>query len=384
MSRFSLTRLWGELPVELRQEYRKFYLKQDVKQARITMMVMMIPLVCSGILDYLLLGLGPRFMVSLLGRGVFLSYTAFVILRLRKTESIKYYDVSTFIWLLTGSIFLIIGGALRPAAYSGHTIVYIVMLVFMYFGVPNRLNYWAIAGSFYTACMLFAVIFMKDSANPSEIMDTSLALLVVTAAGIFINHRIYSYKRSHFMAYRQVAELASRDGLTGIINRRVFLEHAEKEMTRFQRYEKPFCMVIMDMDEFKCINDTHGHLEGDGVLRKYAMLVNSEIRKSDIFGRIGGEEFCLILPETSREEAVEIAYRIGRKCEGADIHTSEGAPVKFSVSTGVAEIQAGDTTIDQLMRRADIAMYQAKQKGHSGLVKSDMRMVEGGRVDLMN
>jgi len=367
--------MWGDIPGELKQEYRKYYLKQDIKQARITMMVMFIPVVCSGFLDFFLLGPGLRLILSILGRCLFFSYTLFLIVKLNKTESIKFYDTSTLIWLIAGSAFLLIGGALRPATYSGHTIVYIVMLVFMYFGIPNRLSFWAVAGSICTLFILFTLVFIKDSTGISEIMDSSLALLAVTAAGIFINYRIYSYKRSHFMAYHRVSELASRDSLTGILNRRAFLERAENEMKRFQRYVKPFCIILMDLDEFKSINDTYGHLEGDAVLKKFTTMVSSEIRKSDSFGRIGGEEFCIILPGTTQEEAREIAWRIGRKCAEAGIHSCEGIPVSFSVSTGIAEAGPNDS-IDSMMHRADMAMYEAKKAGQNGLVEADARLLK--------
>jgi len=149
----------------------------------------------------------------------------------------------------------------------------------------------------------------------------------------------------------------------------MFIELTEKELIRQKRYNDPFTLLIIDIDEFKKVNDTYGHLEGDEVLKRFVDLVNSQIRKSDLFGRIGGEEFCVLLIKTSLKEAAEIAARIHKKCREIEIVTRNGKTVKFTVSTGITQVQKTDVNLDQIMRRADIALYRAKEGGRDRLEK---------------
>jgi diguanylate cyclase (GGDEF)-like protein len=369
MSKFSLSEAWVKVPPGLKEAYRQLYFQQDLKQARILMMILILPLISSSVLDYFLLGLGPRFYFSALGRLLFLAITTYLILtRLRHAQNARCYDLAVMAWLGIGGVFQFIGAFLRPADYSGNTIVFIVIIVFLYFGLPTRLVYWIITGAAYSFGILFVMLFLKDSTGPAEILDTVLALVVISTGGLLINRRIYGYKRNHFMAFQRINELASRDSLTGALNRRALLEQAEKEMTRFKRYSKPFCLFITDLDNFKRINDTHGHLEGDAVLQKYVSLVHSEIRSSDFFGRIGGEEFCWVLPETSAEDAIQIARRISNKCAALDLRSRNGDKIALSVSTGVSQAHNRDASIDMVISRADEALYRAKQEGHNGQV----------------
>jgi diguanylate cyclase (GGDEF)-like protein len=381
MSKFNLSRAWVKLPPGLEDAYRQFYFKLDLKQARTTLMVMTLPILSPALLDYILLGLGPRFFLSAFGRLLFLAYTFHLYLKLAHVRNVRSYDRNILTWLVIGGICLVIGIFLRPAGYSGNTIVFIVMIIFLYFGLPTRFIYWISIGTAYSVSILFTVLFLKEFSDPAEIMDTVLALLVVAAGGLFINRRIDNYKRNHFLAFQRIDDLASRDSLTGVLNRRVFLEQAEKEMVRFKRYGKPFCLLISDMDEFKKINDTHGHLEGDAVLQKYVSLVNSEVRSSDFFGRIGGEEFCMVLPETTAEDAVQIAARISHKCAALDLHSRAGNKIAFSVSTGISQVQTDDSSIDLVISRADEALYRAKKEGHNGQVHSNFESLPVLKVE---
>jgi diguanylate cyclase (GGDEF)-like protein len=372
MSKFSLSGAWVKIPPGLKEAYRQFYFKQDLKQARITLMILIPPLFSFLWLDYLLLGTSTGFCLSAFGRLLFLALTIYLLLtRLRHIQNPRSYDLFVLAWLGIGGVFQLIGAFLRPADYSGNTVVFIVIIIFLYFGLPTRLVYWIIIGAAYSFVMLFALLFLKDSTGPAEILDTVLALVAVSAGGLFINRRIYGYKRDNFLAFQRINELASRDSLTGALNRRALLEQAEKEMTRFKRYGKPFCLFITDLDNFKRINDNHGHLEGDAVLKQYVSLVNSEIRSSDFFGRIGGEEFCMVLPETTAEDAVQIAMRISHKCAALDLRSREGDKVALSVSTGVSQVNSLDTSIDMVISRADEALYRAKMEGHNGQVHAN-------------
>ena len=163
-------------------------------------------------------------------------------------------------------------------------------------------------------------------------------------------------------ALAELEKLATTDPLTGIANRRHLLTLGEREFSRVCRYDRPFSILMLDLDRFKNINDTYGHAIGDEVLKKMAEVTLSVLRTVDYFGRFGGEEFVILLPETNMKDAIEVAERIGHKIAAMQfIHLEQ--TINITTSIGVATYQIGDTTIDNILRRADEALYQAKRLG---------------------
>ena len=155
------------------------------------------------------------------------------------------------------------------------------------------------------------------------------------------------------------------DSLTGLCSRRRWFELASTEFTRYQRYGRPLAFLMADLDLFKRINDTFGHDMGDEVLRQFAFVVRAACRQADLTGRVGGEEFAIMLPETPLGGAEEVAQRIIIGCRGLAIPLPAGH-VKFSCSVGVAEAAAADTSLEEVLRRADAALYDAKRNGRDG------------------
>ncbi|OMH41012.1 sensor domain-containing diguanylate cyclase [Desulfurobacterium indicum] len=160
---------------------------------------------------------------------------------------------------------------------------------------------------------------------------------------------------------RQLSVNLSTDPLTGIYNRLYFSKKFEEEIERAKRTGRPLSFVIFDLDDFKNINDTYGHVAGDLVLKNFAKSVSSTVRSFDTFARIGGEEFGLILPETDLKTAVQIVERIKRRLKDVYVPEIDGK-VKITFSAGVAGYKNGDN-MDSLFHRADVALYRAKQKG---------------------
>ena len=156
--------------------------------------------------------------------------------------------------------------------------------------------------------------------------------------------------------------LAKKDGLTELYNRRYFLELAQRELSLARRYRYPLTLLLADVDHFKHINDTYGHEAGDDVLRTLAGVLKSTVREVDITGRIGGEEFVMLLPRTDAESALNTAQRVRETLQAMEL-TPRGAPIRVTVSIGMAISPSGETDIAELMRRADQAMYQAKNEG---------------------
>jgi diguanylate cyclase (GGDEF)-like protein len=164
----------------------------------------------------------------------------------------------------------------------------------------------------------------------------------------------------------QLRELATRDPLTECINRRYFLEIAAKEVERADRYGNRLSIAMLDADHFKDINDQYGHATGDRVLRAIADRCRSALRKTDVFGRFGGEEFVVLFVETALAEAERVAERLLSKVAEP---VSDIAGVRVTISAGVVERRAGET-LDAVLKLADEALYQAKREGRNRVVTS--------------
>lgn len=161
--------------------------------------------------------------------------------------------------------------------------------------------------------------------------------------------------------------LAFTDALTGVNNRRRFLELAQREMERAKRYGAPFSYLTLDVDHFKSINDAYGHDQGDLVLKSLANNCLKALRDTDIFGRLGGEEFGAVLIESTAQEAMFAAARL-LKAASEDRFDVEGRPVGYTVSIGVCSWREGEDSLSEIMRRADKALYEAKAQGRNRAV----------------
>ena len=167
--------------------------------------------------------------------------------------------------------------------------------------------------------------------------------------------------------FAQLEELATTDALTGVPNRRSFLERATGEFSRAKRNRHDMSILMIDVDHFKAINDRHGHAAGDQVLRHIAQACNGALRGSDILGRIGGEEFAALLPEADGATAGLVASRLRRAV--IDIANKTGATsTPVSVSIGIATTHLCTESLETIMANADAALYQAKQDGRNRAV----------------
>jgi diguanylate cyclase (GGDEF)-like protein len=157
---------------------------------------------------------------------------------------------------------------------------------------------------------------------------------------------------------------ASTDALTGVSNRRYFMAQAEQELRRSRRFARELSVMMIDLDHFKKVNDQHGHAAGDAVLQSAVKRALESLRQSDQLGRIGGEEFAVILPETGLAAATDAAERL-RKHINERPFIGERHAIPCTVSVGVAQMNAHDGSIDDLFHRADKALYRAKHGGRN-------------------
>ncbi|WP_284075799.1 GGDEF domain-containing protein [Herbaspirillum aquaticum] len=168
---------------------------------------------------------------------------------------------------------------------------------------------------------------------------------------------------------QQMGELVREDQLTGSLNRRGMDESLDREIANALRRETPLCVALLDLDDFKRINDTHGHATGDEVLVHLVQVIRETLRKLDVIARFGGEEFVILMPETSPQDAVQIITRVQRELtKRIFMHESQRLLITFSA--GVAVYQPGESQAD-LLKRTDVALYKAKNAGKNRIVFAD-------------
>lgn len=202
----------------------------------------------------------------------------------------------------------------------------------------------------------------------------TLVFLVLTlgrciSMGLFaISMREALYKRGKELkaAYERIEELAQLDELTGAMNRRFVMKELDEELLRAQRSNQPCSVALIDLDWFKRINDTFGHPAGDEALRTFAITIFANIRGIDKFGRYGGEEFLLVLPDTAQGTAIRTLDRLRDLVAGLD-WAAISPSMEVTMSAGVTSIRANDTT-DTILSRADRALYQAKESGRNRVI----------------
>lgn len=170
-------------------------------------------------------------------------------------------------------------------------------------------------------------------------------------------------------ANQQLALLANTDGLTGVANRRYFLQRLDQELERGKRYHSPLVLALLDVDHFKQINDRYGHQPGDEVLKALSEFTVGLLRANDLVGRLGGEEFAILMPESDQEVGTIVSERIRAELAAHPIPTVAG-PLSITVSIGVTQAYPEIDNPETMLRRADAAMYRAKSGGRNRVVQA--------------
>ncbi len=262
---------------------------------------------------------------------------------------------------ITSVLFFIsvyMGYYMKKSKRQPHTILYKSMaLVFYCFAIVLLFR-----------CLSWILVPEINSLLSNHILNQiSFYLLIVCDISLTFIFLLMNQERLSgelITAQEQLKELAMKDPLTGINNRRIFLELGQSEWERHIRYTYPLSFVMIDIDHFKVINDTYGHATGDKVLIQIASEIEKAIRTIDLFARLGGEEFGILLPHTSLHEAIAFSERL-RKIIEAKVFSDSNNPISLTISLGVAEAQESCTDLQQLVKRADESLYHAKQTGRN-------------------
>jgi len=291
--------------------------------------------------------------------------TSYVFLHYGKISISRYLSISTSYIIVFVQIFFFF-----PSA-AGFHYQYLALLVvaFSVFKSNNRQQLLTLLGFAILLCSTF--IFLESHSH--IISKTMLPLELVrfyyycsmigTFAGLYVVLLFFSLELSRTKQDLQI--MATTDPLTELNNRRSFLSYGNDYFRFGCNTQKTFCVLMIDVDHFKTINDTYGHLAGDLVLKELGIFLKNTFRKTDCPARYGGEEFSVILPDTSCDEGMEIGNKIRTLIESKRFVIQENLQIQLTVSIGIACFEHNYESFDQLLSKADSALYRAKENGRN-------------------
>ncbi|HWV04703.1 MULTISPECIES: GGDEF domain-containing protein [unclassified Ralstonia] len=235
---------------------------------------------------------------------------------------------------------------------------------------PYRVT--AIIAFVFGVCQLvrgFYFLTLDAASSPSMFASAGSVLLLVVAAAIMPILSMSAMLMVHDALLADARDASNRDFLTGALSRQGFEALARRHVGRVQQHARPLALLILDLDHFKRINDSLGHAAGDAVLRAFVQMAQAQLRPTDVLGRIGGEEFALLLPDTDSGNAMHLADRL-RKAAAVQVVMAGAQPCRYSISGGVAAWQPAES-FDRLSARADRALYDAKHQGRNRICAAD-------------
>jgi len=266
------------------------------------------------------------------------------------------------LWTLCGIAAFAFNALGRPPEFFGHYVFEVFALMLFFSAMPMQPKAQLAVGIAYLAVALPILFLYKQPPNAVYTSNTAAVMLLTVVSGYLIARRIRDYRFAALLAQLKLEHQARTDALTGIANRRAFLDAAQQEMSRANRSESPLTVLMLDIDHFKRINDRFGHDVGDSLLVEFARRIEAGLRGYDEFARLGGEEFAVMLPDCDLEQAVATAERLRRAIGGEPFRVRNNT-VPMTVSIGTSVVHAAETLIDGALSRADNALYTAKDNG---------------------
>jgi diguanylate cyclase (GGDEF)-like protein len=369
-----LKRRWFQAELDLgalAPDYRRHFHRIDVELASLAVGIGLASALALSYIDYLFYHLGPTF-YGLLGlRGLFVGLSLIVVKALRSTGRPAAYDIWLCSWWLALFGLILFVDALRPATYVQNQVLYVLGTFVCYTVIPLPL--WArLIPALALSAGDWLILLCLKAPLPGPNLQITVATTIIThVVGLLVSTRMETYRRQQYLAQAQAEQarldlekLATTDDLTGFVNRRRWLEMVDQELCRFRRYKHPFTLLMVDFDHFKGINDRLGHSAGDEVLRQFARQASDLKRCGDSLGRLGGEEFGVLLPETNVENAIVFAERLRARCAQIEVSTPQGVAT-VTISIGLAQAQPDEPSVQSLLQRSDAALYLAKRNGRN-------------------
>ena len=382
---FAYDRVRGRfLDSEMETQYDQVRLATVLPLARLAVVLLAVVGLSFLYIDYRLIGWAPRLLVST-GYRVGLAVFAAAVIRVsyRDLDPARFYRIMTMFqlsFLLSVPLILLLRDPHSPV----HVSVMVTGILAVVMLLPNRQWSSFVVASIGTAaylavCVLYLTLGFQDLftaffmtigtliATVFILMRTNVeshrsfaALVLERRASERLSAEIEERKRLEHELQHQ----ATTDVLTGLPNRRGVQHVLESEFDRCVRYDRPFGVLMIDVDHFKLVNDTYGHEAGDVVLRELAIKMRDVLRRPDALGRYGGEEFIAILAESTESQIIDAASRLIQEISTVVIGVS-GTEIQVTVSVGASVRHPSDTSVDAVIRRADAALYRAKRSGRN-------------------
>lgn len=356
--------LLGRLtPARLERAYLEDAWPGERSRVAFVCLITGIAYLCGIYIDYLQLGtqtafqamLAVRLMVSLFGLSVFF-------LAMPSEQNRSMANIAFTLYMLSvmfGESFeLVVKG--QMAVTSGLSPTVVIALFYFLFLPPSP---WPpIIGAVCGGGLYLATMATKTPAPMNVVVVNFLFFILVISFGIYFLSRYGKSRRREFMAYREIKALTEIDELTGICNRRKILAIAAQKLSYARRKQQPLCFLMIDLDSFKSVNDTYGHLAGDQALKEFAKRTHALLGPEHSFGRIGGEEFLIVLPGMGMAEAGGLCAAIMQDLNATPVQYGKHA-IDVTASIGMAQCHPGIKTLDELIGMADRALYEAKRQG---------------------
>lgn len=361
--------------------YRQWDFVHSAGQARRAILIAAGLFALVGINDLIQLGFGAG-SLALVGLRllvlVFAGLCAAVVLRTNRPQTVARSVLVFELMAVTAHWILVASRYGDPVSAA---LPEMLVLLAIYLVIPNRFVFTVLAGFAATLGYLW-IASAYLGADAFELLHVASVLGLANVLGGLYGWRMHVLRRVEYrelMAERELRsaleeEIARRakleqelrrhattDPLTGAANRRHFMELGEKELMRSRRYQRPLSVMLIDLDNFKRINDTLGHAAGDAVLRRLAGVLKNSLRASDVIGRLGGDEFAVLVPELDEAEAVQMAERV----RGAMAIPAVGYDQPVTISVGVAGLGPEDRSVEDALHRADRALYRSKEQGRN-------------------
>jgi len=354
---------------DLEQECKQYFLKTDVDLTSIGIGAAALIALALSYLDYTYYGLAAEFFVVFALEALFTVCSVLLIFYFRRISQIRTYEILVFAWSMFLALAALFADFLEPNRIVENVLISELLIISLYMLMANRFSYRIIPITTITMACIIALFTTDNTASFKEKYLFTITMILLNAAGLVVLSSNNRFKRAEYEsmnreqeARRMFEQLAATDSLTGILNRRSFIEHTRLMLNNFARYHVGFCLAILDLDRLKHINDTYGHLAGDQAIIQFTSLVESHKRMSDVFGRLGGDEFGFILPGSTQGNGLKVISRLQDALRALVIKSSIG-DFRISFSAGITEATAEDKSPDDLIRRADMALYQSKDQG---------------------
>jgi len=356
--RYRISKLKGEfINKETEKEYSLFYTEKTIPITRRIIMIVAFMNFLFILPDYFTLANTELFVKVIFYRCVF--FIGFLIFYRWFDYSDNYADYFkglTLMELFAISSFLHIYWIYQPVNFLIQTMgLFLTMVVLV--TIHNRWIYVLIVNIFMMTGFLAITLIGEKEPDVSIVLAVAIYGVLMASFLLFRDYEINVYKRRQYESRMALKKVSITDSLTGALNRGAFENELEKALERWQRHGNIFSIVMFDVDDFKTVNDTHGHMEGDRVLKELSEMVIKETRKIDVFARWGGEEFVMILPETDTDTTLKFVERIRIKIKENSFGKSN-----ITCSFGVTQIRENDTG-ESIFSRMDNYLYLCKRRG---------------------